>query len=295
MHSEFVLKMVTGLAATVLVLIHAQKLATQDQAQLVTPLQRLKMPFMLAIAFFFVSLILAQTSLLSLILDFDPSLPLWLVFLTARLLFLWIIAGRVLAWAQHSFHKTRYALLTIITIGSLAAEVVVIVPASYFVGPGKTDQNGVILQTIQVTCIPSALATVCRVYGDPVDELEATRKVKTLLLGSLVSHAISGCRRLGFSEAAYSKKSLQEILDENLPFIITISSGFYQIEHAIGVIGCRNGNLYLADPLRGLIIMTAAQLQKNWKIDIIRLGPRSDSRPLPALDAFSPELLTSSR
>ncbi|PKL49571.1 MAG: hypothetical protein CVV42_06200 [Candidatus Riflebacteria bacterium HGW-Riflebacteria-2] len=132
---------------------------------------------------------------------------------------------------------------------------------------------------------------ISALYGEPVSEYEATRRVKTLLMGSLVGHSISGCRNLGFPEASYSSKSLSEILDENLPFIITTSTGIANVEHAVGVIGRRDNMLFLADPLRGLVETGIEDFQRRGYLQIIRLGPRPNAAKQPLLNDFSPEYI----
>ncbi|MBU1109864.1 MAG: hypothetical protein KKB51_24495 [Candidatus Riflebacteria bacterium] len=287
---EFVVKTALSLVATIFVVRWSWQQSQAANSMTASAMHRLRTPIFLAAAFFVCSLLLSRTGMLGIILEFDPSLPFWFVLLSCKLLFLAFIVKRVFRHANPELKGVRNLLIAAIFIGATAVETVVILPAALFVGPSTIDKNGVTLQTLQVTCIPSALSTICRLYGDPINEYEATRRVKTLLPGSLVSHSITGCHALGFAEAAYTKLSLEEVLLENLPFIITVSAGVTNIEHAIGVIGWREGKIYLADPLRGLVITNRDQLEKIRE-DVIRLGPRKGTGQQAFLNQFTPELL----
>ena len=289
---EFVIKAVFSLIVTVLAVRWGRQQSQVTHDKGASNIHRLRTPIFLATAFFVVTLLLSRTGLLSSAMEFDPSLPLWFVFLTCKLLFLAFIVKRMFKHASPELEGLRNLIVAALFIGTTALETVLIIPAALFVGPSITDMHGVTLQTLQVTCVPSALSTICKLYGDPINEYEATRRVKTLFPGSLVSHSVTGCRALGFVEAAFSRKSLEQTLEENLPFIITVSSGISKVEHAIGVIGWRDGRIYLADPLRGLVVTNPDQLRKIQG-DIIRLGQRRGTELRPYLNRFSPELLTS--
>lgn len=245
----------------------------------------------IAAAFFAISFFLSKTGLLKILLEIDPALPLWFAILHFRLLLTWLVALRMFMFAGASYQELRHSLLAFIVIAGLAIETIILAPAAIFLKEPRKDPNGVILQTLQVTCIPSSLATICHLYGESLTEKQTTEIVGTLLPGSLVSHTISGCRRTGFSEAAYSNSSLKEILAEDLPFIITFATGADRIEHAAGVIGFINGRIFLADPLRGLVETDENSLNKFLITGIIRLGRRDNSAKAPALSAFSPEKL----
>ncbi|PKL49261.1 MAG: hypothetical protein CVV42_06960 [Candidatus Riflebacteria bacterium HGW-Riflebacteria-2] len=289
MYIEFFGKLIVSLAITVLVIRRAVS-AGSDYEVHQTPSARLKVPFILALAFFFVMLLASQTGLLVAAMSFDPSLPAWIIVFAGKLLLLSFVAGRLYRHQLPGFEKTRHLLLVTLLLLTTFAETVLILPAAWFVSEPRCDSKGVIMQTLQVTCIPSSLATICALYGEPVSEYEATRRVKTLLIGSLVGHSVSGCRNLGFAQASYSNQSLEQALAENLPFIITTETGISGIEHAVGVIGWRDGSMYLADPLRGLAKIGIEEFKKHWAGKIIRLGPRANAAKQPRLSDFSPDI-----
>jgi len=252
-------------------------------------LSRLRVPVILALVFFFVMLLASQTGLLVAAMSFDPSLPVWVIVFAGKLLLLSFIAGRLYRHRLPALERTRHILLLTLFLMLTLVETVLILPAAWFVGKPRYDSNGVILQTLQTTCIPSSLATICKLYGEPLSEYEATRRVKTLLIGSLVGHSVAGCRNLGFPEAAYSSLPLEKILAENLPFIITTSVGIARVEHAIGVVGRHENTLFLADPLRGLVKLGIEDFSRHWRGQIIRLGPRANAAKQPLLSDFSPD------
>jgi len=79
------------------------------------------------------------------------------------------------------------------------------------------------------------------------------------------------------------------MLEENLPFLITVDVGIYNVEHAIAVIGWKSSDttLYLADPLRGLVTVNYDNFSKSWGGRIIRLGKRHGSASAPLLSEFA--------
>lgn len=287
---EFVIKAVFSLFASLFAIRWGKNRSQTRDENSSSAAHRLKMPIILAVTFFVGSLLLSHTGLLSATIEFDPSIPVWLIVLSCKLLFLTYIVKRMFRHNAPQLEGLRNLIVGVLFIGVTAVETVLIIPAALFVGPPTYDKNGVTLQTLQVTCVPATLATICKLYGETINEYEATRRVKTLFPGSLTSHSINGCRALGFSEAAYSKMTFEQLFAENLPFIVTVSSGISNVEHAVGVIGWREGRVYLGDPLRGLTVTTPDQLKKIC-IDRIRLGSRNGTARPPFLDQFKPELL----
>lgn len=283
---EFYLKAGVGIIAAVVVLLRASRGGAHGRGHAV---ERLRLPLVLASAFFVLSFLLASTGLLARAVEFDPALPLWAVFCTLKLLLIGYLAGKSTECVDGQLRRFHRLLLLVIFSGAALLEVVLILPAAPLLGPARLDVNGVTLQTLQVTCVPSALSTVCRLYGEPVNEYEATRRVKTLFAGSLPGHSITGCRNLGFDEAAYSDQSITVIIGEDLPFLITVGSGINRVEHAIAVVGSRDGLLYLADPLRGLVIIPLQKFMEKQQFSIIRLGRRSGAVAAPSLRGFAPE------
>lgn len=292
MYIEFFGKLIVSLLITVLVIRRAA-CASSGSEVAQAALARLKVPVILALVFFFVMLLASQTGLLVAAMSFDPSLPAWIIVFAGKLLLLSFMAGRLYRHRMPELEKIKHLLLVALFLMLTLVETIIILPAAWFVGEPHHDNNGVILQTLQTTCIPSSLATICALYGEPVSEYEATRRVKTLLIGSLVGHSVAGCRNLGFPEAAYSSLSLEQVLAENLPFIITTSVGIARVEHAIGVIGRQDNTLYLADPLRGLVEISIEDFSKRWRGQIIRLGARANSAKQPRLSDFSPAVILS--
>jgi hypothetical protein len=287
---EFVIKAVFSLFASVYAIRCGKKRSQTRDENNGSATHRLKTPIILAVTFFVGSLLISHTNLLSTAIEFDPSIPAWLIVLSCKLLFLTYIVRRMFRHNAPQLEGLRNLIVGVVFIGVTAVETVLIIPAALFVGPPAYDKNGVTLQTLQVTCVPATLSTICKLYGEPINEYEATRRVKTLFPGSLTSHSVTGCRALGFIEAAYSKRTFEQLFAENLPFIVTVSSGISNVEHAVGVIGLREGRVYLGDPLRGLTVTTPDQL-KNITIDKIRLGPRNGTARPPFLGEFKQELL----
>lgn len=292
MYIEFFCKLIASLLITILVIRRAA-FASSDSEDQRSPSARLKVPIILALVFFFCMLLASQNGLLVAAMSFDPSLPAWVIVFVGKLLLLSFMAGRLYRHPVPGLAMIRHLLLITLFLLTTLVETVLILPAAWFVGEPRHDSNGVILQTLQTTCIPSSLATICALYGEPVSEHEATRRVKTLLIGSLVGHSVAGCRNLGFPQAAYSIRNFSEILDENMPFIITTSVGIARVEHAIGVIGSRDNRLFLADPLQGLVEISIEDFLRRWRGQIIRLGPRANAAKQPLLSDFSPNVILS--
>ncbi|MEW6708985.1 MAG: cysteine peptidase family C39 domain-containing protein [Candidatus Riflebacteria bacterium] len=278
-NSEFFIRLLLSILATFLVL----KFVGDYSSNRVHSLKRLAY---FAIALFVLSFLSSWGGWLKPILEFDPALPLWLPLEILRLGFLWALAARSATQQVVELKKLQIWLLRIIAGASVVVMSGLFLPASFFTGPEKLDSNGVVMQTLQVTCVPSALANVCRLYGEQMTEYEATARAKTLFIGSLVSHSIYACHRLGFSEAAFSNKTFKHLIEENLPFIITVGSGFNQVEHAIAIVGCNEKKIFLADPLRGLIVLNHDQVEKIDILSIIRLGKRKGFARAPTLTSF---------
>ena len=295
MYIEFWLKAMLGIIAAFFVVLHAFRRVHDVAAAPKSAFERLRLPLILAVVFFCGCLLLSRHGLMVRAMEFDPALPVWLVICFLKLLLLGYLTHKAVACSADYFRKAHHLLVGVIFIGVGLLELLLILPAAPLVGPEKYDQYGVTMQTLQVTCVPSALATICCLYGEPISEYEAVRRVKTLFLGSLTGHSVAGCRNLGFTEAAYSSKSLTEVLEENLPFIITVNGGFVNVEHAIGVIGSVEEKIYLADPLRGLVIVSRPDFLQRWRGSLIRLGPRAGFSQEALLTEFKPENLKQTR
>lgn len=292
MYTEFWLKALLGLNGAGLTMLFMRRRALfRNAATASNPLERLKFPAVLAFVFFIASFIASQNGFFSRAIEYDPALPAWLIVCMLKLLLLGYLTNRTYSCVDNGFRRISKFLLALVFLGSTVAELIIIMPAAPFVGPEKFDSHGVTLQTLQVTCVPAALTSICRLYGEATSEYETVKKVKTLLIGSLTGHSVAGCRNLGFTEAAYSSKDFASALEENLPFLITVDGGFYNVEHAIAVIGWKSSNrtLYLADPLRGLVTVSYDNFSKNWDGRIIRLGKRQGFASVPVLSEFNPE------
>lgn len=246
-------------------------------------------PAALAVIVFFAGcFIFYQAGLAKTMLEFDPALPLWMITEIFRVFLLTLIGLRLFSIQNRQISRLPEHLFFILVGLSLMAQTMLFIPASFLVKGPRTDRNGIVMQTLAVTCVPTVLANISHLYGLPMSEAEATAKAGTLWIGSLVTHSIIACRRMGFHEAAYSKKPLQQVLEENLPFIITIGTGVDKVEHAAGVIGWIEGRIHLADPLQGLVECGVEELASWPGLAIIRLGPKSDSQRQALLSDFSP-------
>ena len=290
MYIEFWLKALLGLSGAVLAMLYARRRALiNSNARVSNSLERLKLPAVLAAMFFIASFVASQNGLFSRAVEYDPALPVWLLVFAIKLLLLGYLANRAYLCVDADFRRISTALLLLVFLGCTAVELAIIMPAAPFVGSEKFDSHGVTLQTLQVTCVPAAITSICRLYGESINEYEAVKKVKTLLIGSLTGHSVAGCRNLGFTEAAYSSKDFAAMLEENLPFLITVDVGIYNVEHAIAVIGWKSSDktLYLADPLRGLVTVNYDNFSKSWGGRIIRLGKRHGSASAPLLSEFA--------
>ncbi|HNX75333.1 MAG TPA: cysteine peptidase family C39 domain-containing protein [Candidatus Rifleibacterium sp.] len=295
MYIEFWLKAVAGIIAAFFVVLHARSRVRDASVAQQSAFERLRLPVILAVAFFAGCLLLSRNGFIVRAMEFDPAMPVWVIICFLKLLLLGYLAHKAVACSDDYFRKAHHLLVGVIFIGVGLLELILILPAAPLVGPETYDLNGVTMQTLQVTCVPSALATICCLYGEPITEYEAVRRVKTLFIGSLTGHSVAGCRNLGFTEAAYSPKSLTEVLEENLPFIITINAGFSNVEHAIGVIGSVEEKIFLADPLRGLVTVPLRDLKQHWQGSIIRLGHRAGYARVPFLREFKTETLKQNR
>ncbi|HQB82661.1 MAG TPA: cysteine peptidase family C39 domain-containing protein [Candidatus Rifleibacterium sp.] len=290
MYTEFWLKALLGLSGAVLAMLYSRRQALiRNAATVSNSLERLKLPAALALMFFIASFVASQNGFFSRAVECDPALPAWLLVCALKLLLLGYLANRTYACIDADFRRISKMLLFIVFLGCTGVELAIIMPAAPFVGPEKFDSHGITLQTLQVTCVPAALTSICRLYGEATNEYETVKKVKTLLIGSLTGHSVAGCRNLGFTEAAYSSKDFAAMLEENLPFLITVDVGIYNVEHAIAVIGWKSSDttLYLADPLRGLVTVNYDNFSKSWGGRIIRLGKRHGSASAPLLSEFA--------
>lgn len=294
MYIEFWLKALLGLSSAVLATLYSRRQALiRNAATVSNSLERLKLPAALALMFFIASFVASQNGFFSQVVEYDPALPAWFLVCALKLLLLGYLANRTYSCIDADFRRISKFLLVLVFSGCTVAELLIIMPAAPFVGPDKFDSHGVTLQTLQVTCVPAALTSICRLYGEATNEYETVKKVKTLLIGSLTGHSVAGCRNLGFTEAAYSSKDFAAMLEENLPFLITVDVGIYNVEHAIAVIGWKSSDktLHLADPLRGLVAVSYDNFSKSWGGRIIRLGKRQSSDSAPFLSEFTADRL----
>lgn len=97
------------------------------------------------------------------------------------MLLLVYFARKAFASQGDAFRSAHRFMLGVIFVGLSAIEIALIMPASPFAGPDKFDKHGVTMQTLLVTCVPVALTNVCRLYGEPMNEYEAARRVEKVL------------------------------------------------------------------------------------------------------------------
>ncbi len=289
MYIEFWLKATAGFAAGVFLLLFAFRRPERTEKK--CALDRLKPVFFLAVLFTAGSFLLSRNGMLVKIMEFDPGLPVWLVICAIRLSVIAYFSHRASSLGEGTYRRLHLSLLAFLFVSMQLIEIILVMPAAPFLDNEKVDKYGVVMQTRMVTCVPVALANVCRLYGDSIGEYEATRLVKTMMIGSLIGHSVAGCKNLGFSEAAYTKASFKEMIVEDLPFLITINSGFKNVEHAVAVVGCSEGKVFLADPWLGFCRIPQERFSKIGINGIIRLGRRSSSKRIPTLSGFKIESL----
>lgn len=172
-----------------------------------------------------------------------------------------------------------------------ALQTALLMPVAGWLPPGRCDPAGVVLQTSPVTCVPSAVATVARLHGAPLDERTATARAGTCCLGSFIYEMLAGVRRIGFPAAEVASASFEQLLAEDRPFLVCgdVFRGGVTIMHAQAVIGVAGDEVAVADPLVGLRRLPRARFAAGPGRFFVRLGPPAFAAVRqPSLRRFSP-------
>lgn len=134
-------------------------------------------------------------------------------------------------------------------------------------------KNGVCLQSLPVTCSPSAVATILREFGVARTERELAYELDTSVYGSETWKIVRYLRKSGFAADCYRLKKLS-----NEAALAVISVKFAGICHSMVFFGMAGDKFDIGDPLFGRLLMDEAAFNKRYLFDGIvcrvkRAGP----------------------
>jgi predicted double-glycine peptidase len=142
-------------------------------------------------------------------------------------------------------------------------------------------QQNIVMQQYDYSCGAAALATVIRYYwGDPVTEKQFMETILKMLadneaLKDRIENGLTmtDLRRAAVKEgylASIGKRDFVDLMDIKVPVIVRIVQG--EFEHFVVFRGVNGDRVYLADPIRGNIRMTATKFIQQWNQGNLRDG-----------------------
>ncbi len=144
-------------------------------------------------------------------------------------------------------------------------------------------EDGVTIQSIHYTCVPSSAATVLRRWGVEVAEGEMAYRVRTSFQGTNPAQVIAVIEHAGRNQritARLASTNLNELMRYDRPAILLGEIG--PLRHAVALIGLDEQYVTLGDPLRGRISVERARLASvfQWNglailVDSYQGDPRS--------------------
>ena len=120
----------------------------------------------------------------------------------------------------------------------------------------------VCLQTSDATCVPAALASIFKYYGINKGEKEIAKAVYTSLLGTEDCYMVRYARKNGLTVEIYENMKAEEL---PVPSIITVK--YNNIWHAVTVLGKKDNNLIIGDPLAGRTSYTYKGIVEEYKFN----------------------------
>jgi hypothetical protein len=234
--------------------------------------------FHLALAFFLLAFVAAQTGLLAGMIRSSPGLVLRT---TVALTLSGILAGlRVMrrAWFVEPGTAGKRLVWTFVGSGAFlltfAFGAALSVPVAFFLPRESVVEDDVVMQTSLVTCVPAALASVARHHGFPLTERQVAAACDTTVIGSFLWEVLPGIRRAGFPQASMHEGTADDLFQEGLPFLASEMTPMGStVMHAMAVLSWDDQNALIADPLLGRRTMPRTAFSARSFAFFVRLGP----------------------
>jgi len=129
-------------------------------------------------------------------------------------------------------------------------------------------RDGVSIQATHYTCMPSATATVMRLWGVEAKEGELAYAMRTGFQGTHATRVPAVVRRYGAArglDAHIESLSLQELRARGLPAVVGGYDG--GIRHAIALLELDETHVVIGDPLRGRRRFSLEEWQKSFRFN----------------------------
>lgn len=213
-----------------------------------------------------------------------------LVTLRSVLVFLFVLQWN-LATERVRLKRALWAIVPSILIMT-GVEAYHLWPMALQVNESLISRHGVVIQTTGYTCAPASLATLMRLYGKPMTEVDASVLVGGGMGGSFDDEITAGAKAAGFPDALPWTGNLDAIASEDLPLIVSIRFHDVWDMHAVALIGLSSTTVTLADPMGGLRRIPRDRFHEHWRGRGVRFGrPSFPFDPGVRLSTFHPGML----
>lgn len=194
------------------------------------------------------------------------------VALRSLLCFLYAFQWRI--WEDKTRLWRSGAIVLIAILVFVVVEGLILFPAHFLIGR-QVHPSGVVIQSTNVTCCPTALTNIMRLYGVNIWEKDTVLAMKVGLTGTTDTEAAEGAKLLGFPYAEPIRPTLERMIAEDLPLIVSIDSS--GDPHAVAVFGISSFSVVIADPHVGLVQYTHSDFKRIMLGNAIRIGAPSFS------------------
>lgn len=227
--------------------------------------------FLVGIGLYLLSLVMAGRNLgMALSMRWPAVVPQTILVLLKTVIAGWFGFGWVFKAHDEKFPRfVTWNILFLVFFWIL--EIGILLPAAWFLPDHSRYRDGIMMQSSNVTCVPTTLSNVSRLYGRNFSEKEATEICGTCLIGSFMSDLVRSARGIGFEKASFTNDPVESLLAEDRPCLLTIDNSGAGVLHAVGLVGAASDVVFIADPLMGLRRLQREEFTRNWKGLAVRL------------------------
>jgi len=122
----------------------------------------------------------------------------------------------------------------------------------------------VIMQSGSSSCAPASVANMLPLFGMNKTESEVARVFGTTSSGTSPARTLRGLRKLGL-RAEYVHITSTDLLARNQPAVLFVERSGNGADHAIALMGSRDGMFDIIDPLSGRFLVPARRLESEWR------------------------------
>ena len=153
-------------------------------------------------------------------------------------------------------------------------------PVAALVQDPEFSQEGVVLQTTPYTCAPASIANLTRVLGTHpnLSERDAANLSHTNRFGTSTLNQLRALKKLGIDASYRFGLTLQDLARQGQPAILNVRELYEgnRINHAVTLlrIDPQGRQLLIANPLEGLQLKSAQEMDEYWFGEAILVGNR---------------------